>query len=130
MRRIFASIVVAAMMTLSAACASIGGGSVAVTSPDTVATAEKSLIVAHLALNFIGDQLVVQARPGGLLSGQNARTAQCIYDKADDALKAADAADAALNASGIVAQVGAAQNAMAQLNTLLKGSTSGVGVCT
>lgn len=104
---------------LAAGTSVVTGQSVAQVAPVTVKDAEKGLIVAHLALNFVGQQLIEQAQPGGLLHGEAALTAKHYYDVADDALRAADKADEAANAQGIVTAVSKANDALAQFNSIL-----------
>lgn len=91
----------------------IGGDSVAEVAPVTIVVAEKSLTIAHLAYDGLGISLKAAAE-SGVLRGTNAATAKCWYDLAGDKLIAADAADKALNASGVMAAIGEAQNAIVQ----------------
>ena len=84
----------------------------------TLVDAEKSLTIAHLAYNGIGAGLLTAAN-SGVLKGANAAQAKVYFDKAGDALKVADTADNAANASGILAAVQQAQDAIAQANALV-----------
>lgn len=80
---------------------------------NTLVAAEKSLTLAHLAYDGVGMSLKTAADTG-VLRGSNAATAKCWFDRAGDALNAADAADVALNASNIVAAITQAQDAIVQ----------------
>lgn len=80
---------------------------------DTLVSAEKSLTLAHLAYDGVGMSLKAAAETG-VLRGSNAATAKCWYDRAGDALNAADAADVALNAADIVSAITKAQDAIVQ----------------
>ena len=95
----------------------IAGGSVVDSAPVTMVTAEKSLTIAHLALNGIGTT-IIHATETGALMGANAATVKVWYDKADDALKVADKADDAANANGIMDAVRLAQDAIAAAATI------------
>lgn len=96
----------------------IPGGSVAEQAPETVLAAEKTLTVAHLALASIGNDLIALSA-SGTLRGNAAATAKVWYDRADDALRAADAADRAANAQGILEAVRLAQDAIFQANAII-----------
>ena len=93
--------------------------SIAEASPSAIATAEKALTVTHLAYNFIGEQLLANTQPGGLLHGTTALEAKHYYDIAGDALSAADAADAVANAKGLTDAITKAQDAIAKVNDLI-----------
>lgn len=106
-------------------CSTIGpafqvltGGSVATQAPATVATAEKALTVAHLALNTIGEDIIA-ATHSGVLHGPTAVSVKEYYDKADDGLKAADQLDKAANAQGVVDKVNAVDTLIAQIHSLV-----------
>jgi hypothetical protein len=86
--------------------------------PTTLSTAEKSLTIAHLAYNGIGESLKASAE-SGVLVGMNAATAKSWFDKAGDALLVADKADAAANAQGILDAIILAEEAIAQANALV-----------
>lgn len=92
-----------------AACSTPGQ----VVGTDTLVAAEKSLTLAHLAYDGVGMSLKTAAE-SGVLRGSNAATARCWYDRAGDALNAADTADIALNASNIMAAISQAQTAIVQ----------------
>jgi len=96
----------------------LGGGSLAQSAPQTAADAEKALAVAHLAYQAIGASLQQAARSGAL-HGADAATAKALYDKAGAALDAADTADAAANANGVMAALAGATALIAQLHTLI-----------
>ena len=96
------------------ACA-LGGCSL--TRADTLADAEKALTVAHLAYQAAGVALEEAARSGALHGG-DAAAAQALYDKAGAALDLADRADDAANAGGVLAEVEAAQAAIADIDKL------------
>lgn len=106
-------------------CANLGPafsvltGSLATTAPTTIATAEKALTVAHLALNTIG-QDIIAATNSGVLHGANATTVKSYYDTADDDLKAADQLDTLANAQGVMDKVTAADALIAQIHPLTK----------
>ena len=99
-------------LVFAAALASCGTPGQVVGTP-TIVAAEKSLTLAHLAYDGVGMSLKTAAETG-VLKGANAATAKCWYDRAGDALNAADAADVALNASNIVAAITQAQDAIVQ----------------
>lgn len=102
-------------------CAFLSGQSVADQAPETILTAEKALTVAHLALEQVGNRLIELAQ-SGVLRGQAAAEAKVWYDRADDALKAADTADKAANVMGVLNAVRLAQDALFQANTIIKGA--------
>lgn len=95
------------------------GDSIAQSAPVAAVDAEKALAVAHLAYQAVGVSLE-QAAESGALKGEDAKTAQALFDKAGAALDAADAADAALNAQGVIEAVTEAQAAIAKLRSLIK----------
>jgi hypothetical protein len=111
-------IALALMLALSSPLASCNTPSVADAAPVTVANAEKGLTIAHLAYNGLS-ATILTATQTGLLKGQNAATVKVYYDKARDALLAADAADKALNTQGIIAAVQAAQDAIALASSIV-----------
>jgi hypothetical protein len=92
-------------------------GSIATQAPVTVATAEKALTVAHLALNTIGTDIIA-ATNSGVLHGANATVVKGYYDTADDDLKAADQLDAVANATGVMDKVNAADALIAMIHPL------------
>lgn len=106
------------MLALSSPLASCNTPSISQAAPVTVANAEKGLTIAHLAYNGLS-ATILTATQTGLLKGQNAATVKAYYDKARDALAAADAADKALNTQGIIAAVLAAQDAIAQASNIV-----------
>lgn len=95
------------------------GDSIAQSAPVAAVDAEKALAVAHLAYQAVGVSLE-QAAESGALKGEDAKTAQALFDKAGAALDAANAADAALNAQGVIEAVTEAQAAIAELRSLIK----------
>lgn len=105
-------------LALSSPLASCQTPSVADAAPVTVANAEKGLTIAHLAYNGLS-ATILTATQTGLLKGANAATVKVYYDKARDALAAADAADKALNTQGIMAAAQAAQDAIAQASAIV-----------
>ena len=115
--------IAALCLPLLGGCSTIGPaigvltGSVATTAPVTVATAEKALTVAHLALNTVG-QDIIAATQSGLLHGTNASTVKGWYDSADEDLKAADQLDNVANATGVMDKVTAADSLISQIHTL------------
>jgi hypothetical protein len=109
-----ASLALAGGSTLTG-CAS---QSIADQAPETVLTAEKALTVAHLALQRVGDTLVA-ASTRGALRGEAAATAKVWYDRADDALRAADTFDTAANTNGILNQIRIAHDAIFQANAII-----------
>lgn len=126
MRKRFASTLLVLSLVLTGcggvtSCGVLTGGSVADQAPETVLTAEKTLTVAHLALEQVGNQLIELAQ-SGVLRGQAAAEAKVWYDRADDALKAADTADKAANVMGIINAVRLAEDALFQANTIIKGA--------
>lgn len=94
------------------------GNTVASTAPVVAMDAEKGLIIAHLAYNSIGDAILVAVNTK-LLHGENAAKVKVLYDKAGDALIAADIADKAANTSGIIEAVKIADEAIAQVKLIL-----------
>ena len=102
----------------------VGGQSVAQQAPVTIADAEKGLTVTHYAYEGVSIALM-QAANMDLLHGANATTAQQLYDKVGDILTAADQADAAANAQGILDQVSAANALIVQIKALLPSRTTG-----
>lgn len=96
------------------------GHSVASVAPKVSLTAEKSLTLAHLAYNEVGE-LLIDAAEHGYLHGDNARIAKNWYDRAGDALRVADAADKAANEPGIFAAVADATDAIYAVKVLLNG---------
>jgi hypothetical protein len=97
----------------------LSGDSLAQTAPVASVDAEKALAVAHLAYQAAGVTLE-QAAESGALKGEDAHTAQALFDKAGAALDAADAADAALNAQGVIEAMTEAETAIAELESLIK----------
>jgi hypothetical protein len=121
----FKSAAIVAALTVSLAlggCSTIesliGGGSLGQSAPTVLADAEKALTVAHLAYQGIGISLQ-QAAQSGALHGPNATTAQGLYDKIGGFLDTADAADAALNAQGVLDAVTQADALVTQINSLI-----------
>lgn len=94
------------------------GNSVASTAPAVSSTVEKSLTIAHLAYNAVGQQLINNAK-SGVLHGSAAATAKIAYDKAGDAISVADKAEQASNEPGIIAAVNTATDAISQANSLI-----------
>lgn len=90
-----------------------------VTSQD-MATAEKSLTVAHLAYNAIG-KTILNLTQTGVLKGQTAAQVKVYYDKAGDALLAADQADKAANATSLNVAIANANDAITSIQNLIKG---------
>lgn len=123
MKKILALVLI---VPLLGGCANLGAafsvatGSVATVAPVTTADAEKALTVAHLALNAVAENILT-ATHSGVLHGTNASTVKVWYDKADDALKAADQADRLANAEGVMAKVNEAETLITQIQTLVKG---------
>lgn len=99
----------------------VGGGSVAQVAPATITQAEKSLTLAHLAYDGLGATLKAAATTG-VLHGSAAANAKTYYDKAGDALLVADKADDAANASGVMAAISTANDAIVQAKSLAKGN--------
>lgn len=95
----------------------VGGASVAQTAPTVTMTVEKGLTISNLALQGAGTLLISGAQ-SGVLHGANAASAKALYDKADDALSAAKAADEAANAQGVADAVTKADDFLAQVNAL------------
>jgi hypothetical protein len=95
-----------------------GGGSLADTSPQTIADAEKALALAHLAYQGAGIALK-DAAMSGALHGVDAATAKALYDKAGAVLDAADTADALADAKGVLAAVADANALIAQVGALV-----------
>jgi len=96
----------------------VAGQSVAQAAPQTIAQAEKGLVLAHLAYNGLGTALIAAAN-SGVLHGATAATAKADFDAAGNALKLADDADNAANVSGIVGQVSAAEDLIVQAKALI-----------
>ncbi|MBV8977074.1 MAG: hypothetical protein JO261_02510 [Alphaproteobacteria bacterium] len=94
------------------------GSSIAAAQPSQIADAEKALSIAHLAYQAVGNTLA-NAAASGLLEGADAAKAQALYDKAGAALDAADKADDAANAPGVLAAVADAQTAIAAIDSLI-----------
>lgn len=90
----------------------------AATSPQTIATAEKSLTVAHLAYNSLGT-IILNATQTGVLKGSAAAQVKVYYDKAGDALLVADKADQAANSVDLYNAVLLAQDAIASASKLI-----------
>lgn len=105
-----------AFLILALSLASCGTPGQLVVGEQNIATAEKSLILAHLAYDGVGLTLKTSAETG-VLRGSNAATARCWYNRAGDALLAADGADAALNAADIMSAISVAQSAIVQART-------------
>lgn len=82
----------------------------------TIVAAEKSLTLAHLAYDGVGQSLKAAA-DSGVLRGPAAATARCWFNRAGDALSAADAADRAANAPDILSAITAAEDAIVQAKT-------------
>lgn len=122
MNRFLAAATVSAALALGG-CSTIGtlfgGGSVAQSNPAVVMGYEKGLTISNLALQGAGTLLISGANTGAL-HGANAATAKGLYDKADDALKTAKAADEAANAQGVVDAVSSANDFLAQVNALVQ----------
>jgi len=97
------------------------GNSVASSAGQVSLEAEKALVVAHLAYNAVGTQLIAAANSGSL-KGAAAAQAKTIYDKAGDALKVADSADKAANQTQLLQAINDANAAIAQAQTLIKGN--------
>ncbi len=110
-----AALALSACSTLSALP---GGASLSQSAPQSVADSEKALAIAHLAFQAAGVSLQ-QAAQSGALHGTDAAAAQALYDKAGAALAAADTADAAANAQGVLAALGDATALIAQLHALI-----------
>lgn len=106
--------ILASFLVLSLASCS----GVQVTGSPALIVAEKTLTVSHKAYDAAGT-LLKAAADTGLLKGANAATAKVYYDKAGDALNAADTADKATNAQGILDQVSIAEDAIGQAQTLI-----------
>jgi hypothetical protein len=98
----------------------VATGSVATVAPVTISDAEKGLTVAHLALNAVAENILT-ATHNGTLHGTLAGEVKTLFDKADDALKAADQADSLANAPGITAKVKEATDLIATIQNLVKG---------
>ena len=98
----------------------LGQTSVAVASGQVSIEAEKALIIAHLAYNALGTQLIAAAN-SGVLTGSDAAQAKVIYSKAGDALKLADAADKAANEANLAAAIMQANALIAQAQALVVG---------
>ena len=96
----------------------LGNASIAQQAPQTTADAEKALTLAHLAYQGIGIALR-NAAASGALHGAAAAQAKALYDRAGAALDAADTADAAANAPGLLAALAQAQTLLAQLHALM-----------
>lgn len=96
-----------------------GQQTVADQAPDAALAAEKSLTVAHLALEQVGDTLI-ELSMSGVLKGESAANAKRWYDRADDALKSADTLDKAANTAGVVAAIRIAEDALFQANAIVK----------
>lgn len=99
------------------------GGTVANVAPVTLGDAEKTLTLAHNAVNYFGAELLYNAQTpaeggSGLLHGPAAATARVYFDKAVAALKIADQADAVANTAGILDAVSQAQGFVAQFKAL------------
>lgn len=96
----------------------VNGSSVADTSPEVFANAQKGLTVAHLAYNAIGSQ-ILQATSSGLLKGNAAAQVKVVYDKAGDALNIADTAERAGNTTNLLHAIQEANSAISQAKSLL-----------
>ncbi len=105
-----------------ASCSTISaiapGSSLASAAPATMIAAEKALTITHLAFNGVSTGIQTFTA-SGVLRGPAAAQVKVWYDKAGDALIAADKADAALNAQGIMAAIGTAQDAIAAANAIV-----------
>jgi hypothetical protein len=116
---------VAAFAIILSGCSALtaiqSGNSAASSAPQTIAQAEKSLTVAHLAYQGLGNGLK-SAAASGLLRGANAASAKVAYDNAGAALDVADAADAVANAQGITDAVAKAETLINQANSAIKGA--------
>lgn len=119
-----AAISLGSCTTLVPAWGVLTGGSVASQAPATMLAAEKALILAHYSYDGIGIALRAVARtaanPNGPLHGTAAATANQWYDKAGDALKVGDQADAALNAKDVMDAIDKANTAIIEANHLVK----------
>lgn len=96
-----------------------GQQSVAEQAPDAALAAKKSLTVAHLALEQVGETLIELAQRN-VLVGQPAATAKQWYDRADDALKSADSLEKAANTRGVMEAIKIAEDALFQANEIVK----------
>lgn len=90
-----------------------------VINPSTLAGAEKTLTVAHLAYNSLG-QVIITATGNGTLKGATAAQVKIYYDKAGDALIVADKADTAANQTDLVSAVTEAEDAIASASQLVR----------
>lgn len=121
--RIFKVAFVALALTLGG-CANVGPafdvltGSVATTAPVTIGEAEKVLTVAHLAYNTVSENIIT-ATTLGTLHGTNAATVKLWYDKAGDALLAADQLDKVANAQGVMDKVSTINTLLAQIASIV-----------
>ena len=103
---------------LLAALALGGCTSIAQLAPQDAADGEKALTLAHLAYDGAGIALQ-NAATSGALHGADAASAKALYDRAGQALAAADQADAVANAPGIFAALAEASALLTQIHTLL-----------
>lgn len=86
--------------------------------PTVTKEVEKSLTVAHVAYNGVG-QLILAGVGTGQIKGSIAGKIEIIYDKAGDALKVADNLDAAGNTTDVLTQVNIANQAIADVTSLV-----------
>jgi hypothetical protein len=120
-RRILALCAALAAAPLGA-CSSLpfvlGGASLAQSAPQTTADAEKALTLVHFAYDGAGIALK-HAAESGALKGADAANAKALYDRAGTALDAADQADAAANAPGVLAAVADTGALLIQIHALI-----------
>lgn len=121
MKRLIAIAFCCSLAGCSTVTGLMGGNSIASSAPGVSIAVEKSLTIAHLAYNGIGDALISAAKTG-VLHGPNAADARALYDKAGDALLVADKADAAANEQGVINAVTAATDAISAAQALVKGN--------
>lgn len=106
----------------NATLAVVTGETVADVAPSTLADAEKVLTIAHLAVNYIGEELKYNALPppegSGLLHGDAAHKARVLYAKMVAALRVGDKADDIANTAGILSAVAQVQDLRTQFDTI------------
>ncbi len=109
---------IAALILAVALAACATPGQVVVGTPAIVVT-EKALTLAHKFYDATGETLITLAQTG-VIKGQAAATARCWYARAGNALDAADAADAVVNASvdEILADIVKMQDALVQASVV------------
>lgn len=96
------------------------GSTLTTFNPSVASDIEKSLTVAHIAYNSTGE-LILTVGGTGQIKGQTAANIQTVYNKAGDALGAADKLNAAGQTENVLSQVNLANQALADVTKLVNG---------